>query len=124
MTLWFLVALFVKHFVMDFGYQPPYQFMNKGRYGHWGGLVHSGQHILATLSILWLFAISTSFWLPVLVSEFLIHYHTDWAKMNINRHFGWGAITHNEFWILTGFDQLIHSLTYLGIAAYVQASLY
>lgn len=115
-VLWILFWLQIKHFVADFLYQPPYQWQNKGTYGHWGGLVHTGQHVVLTGLILLLFGISVPLILTIVVLEALIHYHTDWAKMNINRHFGWTATTHNEFWILTGADQLVHSLTYVGMA--------
>ena len=112
------VALFgafaVKHFVFDFLYQPPYQWQNKGTLGHWGGLVHSGQHALATILIL-LFVASLPVALGLAAVEFVVHYFTDYSKMNINKAKGWGATTHNEFWVLLGVDQLIHSLTYVGI---------
>lgn len=121
MVLALIMALTYKHFVADFLYQPPYQFMNKGTYGHWGGLVHSGQHVLLTAVILWFFPVSASLMATILIVEFLVHYHTDWAKMNLNKKMGWGATTHNEFWILMGADQLIHSLTYVWIAYMVYA---
>jgi hypothetical protein len=114
-----LSLLFVKHFLADFAYQPRYQWANKGTYGHWGGLVHTGQHVLLTVLILLVFSISLPVIATIAIAEALIHYHTDWAKMNINAHFGWGATTHNEFWILTGFDQLIHALTYMGMGFYL-----
>jgi hypothetical protein len=108
--------LFVKHFVADFLYQPPYQWQNKGTYGHLGGILHSGQHALLTWLILICF-FSRHSWLPFLISigEFVIHYHMDWFKMKYNKYKGWGATTHNEFWVLLGVDQLFHSLTYIGI---------
>jgi hypothetical protein len=117
--LWILTALFVKHFICDFLYQPPYQWKNKGTYGHWGGLVHTGQHVVATIAILAIAGISLPIITMIAVAEFIVHYHTDWAKMNVNRHYGWGATTHNEFWILTGLDQLVHALTYMGMAFYL-----
>lgn len=113
-----LTLLTVKHFIFDFAYQPPYQWQNKGTYGHWGGIVHSGQHALATLAIL-LFFTNPLLALGIAVLEFLIHYHVDWAKMNLNAKMGWGANTHNEFWVLLGVDQLFHSLTYVLILAMV-----
>ena len=119
MILYILTALFVKHFVADFLYQPPYQWKNKGTYGHWGGLVHTGQHVLLTVLILVLFGIGLVPVAVIAVGEAIVHYHTDWAKMNINAHYGWGATTHNEFWILTGLDQLIHALTYMAMAFYL-----
>ena len=109
-----LFLLFTKHFLLDFVYQPPYQWQNKGTYGHWGGLVHSGQHVLATFFIL-LFFVNGWTALAVAAGEFIIHYHMDWFKMNYNKRKGWGPTTHNQFWVLTGFDQYVHSLTYLAI---------
>jgi len=44
---------------------------------------------------------------------------TDWSKMNINRIKGWDANKNPEFWYLTGLDQLVHQLTYLGIVTVV-----
>lgn len=107
-----LLLLTIKHFVFDFVYQPPYMWMNKGTYGHLGGIVHSGIHAVVTFIILCFFAtIPMAAFVAIL--EFVIHYHMDWFKMWYNRKKGWTATTHNEFWILTGFDQLVHSLTYI-----------
>lgn len=116
--MWLLLLLFTKHLIFDFLYQPPYQWKNKGTYGHLGGIVHAGQHFIATLLILLTFAP------PVLsltlgVVEFVIHYHMDWFKMWYNKQKGWACNTHPEFWYLTGVDQWVHSLTYLLIAALV-----
>ena len=109
-----LTLLTLKHFVLDFLYQPPYQWQNKGTYGHWGGLVHSGQHAVATFIIL-LFFVPSAIAAVISMCEFFIHYHMDWFKMNYNKRKGWTATTHNEFWVLLGVDQLVHSLTYVGI---------
>lgn len=119
MTFIILAALlFTKHLVFDFLYQPPYQWQNKGTYGHWGGLVHAAQHGIATWLILLLYnpfhLSGPQIWLLAL-AETLIHYHMDWFKMWLNKRKGWTATTHNEFWILTGVDQYVHSMTYVGI---------
>ena len=110
-----LTLLLIKHFILDFYYQPPYMWQNKGTFGHMGGIAHAGLHAMATFVILtfWLESPIGCFALAYL--EFCIHYMTDWAKMNINRIKGWGATTHTEFWQLTGLDQLIHQLTYVMI---------
>jgi hypothetical protein len=111
---WLLFLLFTKHLIFDFVYQPPYQWQNKGTYGHLGGIVHSGQHAIATLVLLPYFtSIGVALFLATL--EFVIHYHMDWFKMWYNKKKGWGPATHNEFWVLTGIDQWVHALTYLGI---------
>ncbi len=118
--IWLLFALFTKHLVFDFIYQPPYQWKNKGTYGHWGGIVHAGQHALFTNFILfWVFNVSWPIAFGCTVFEFIIHYHMDWLKMWYNKKKGWGPTTHNEFWVLTGIDQYVHALTYLAIALFV-----
>lgn len=123
-----ITFLFVKHFIVDFPLQSwAYQYGNKGTYGHPGGILHAGLHsVFTVLSFLLLFYIFGSFSLVSLgVSLYLglvdgfVHYHIDWAKMNINKKMGWGPTTHNEFWVLLGVDQLLHALTYIGLVLLV-----
>jgi len=109
-----LTLLFTKHFVVDFMLQTPYQYLNKGNYGHTGGIVHSGLHAVATLFIIGYFDTNLAMMMAVL--DFVIHYHVDWAKVQINSRYNWKADTHKEFWWLLGLDQFLHALTYLGIA--------
>ena len=109
-----ITLLLVKHFIWDFWYQPPFMWQNKGTFGHIGGIVHSGLHAATTFAIM-LFFVGTGLAALLAFFEFVVHYLTDWAKMNINRVKGWSATTHNEFWQLTGFDQLVHQLTYVAI---------
>lgn len=116
MTL--LALLFVKHFICDFAYQPPYQWMNKGTWGHPGGLLHAGQHALATAFILCFYG-SLGLAVSLALAEFYVHYVTDWAKMNVNARYGWRCSTSNEFWISLGVDQLIHALTYVAAASVI-----
>lgn len=114
-----LVLLLVKHFVWDFLYQPPYMWQNKGTFLHPGGILHSGLHAVTTYIILTFYLQYALGALILSCFEFVLHYLTDFAKMNINQRFGWKSNTHNEFWILTGLDQLIHSLTYVAILALI-----
>jgi len=108
-----LLALFgFKHFIVDFLLQRKYQYSNKGTYGHPGGLLHAGLHGLGTVVALWLFADMPWIFMMVLF-DMIVHYHIDWAKTNINSHYGWTATTHEEFWWLLGLDQLLHWITYV-----------
>lgn len=114
----YVIGLFLlfqlKHFIFDWLYQPPWQYRNKGTYGHPGGIVHALQHFFPTYLILYFFAGLDMGLAGVLAfTEFLIHYHVDWAKMNLNQKLGWGPTTSEWFWRLTGFDQLLHQLTYV-----------
>jgi Protein of unknown function (DUF3307) len=112
-----MTVLAIKHFVLDFITQTPYQWMNKGTYGHPGGILHSGLHALVTVMLLLFFTSNIALIALIGVFEFIVHYHMDWAKMNLNKRKGWAANTHAEFWVLTGFDQFVHSMTYIVILA-------
>ena len=116
-TLWILLALFTKHLIIDFPLQVKYQYSNKGTYGHPGGLLHSGLHALGTLLLVLIFSGSIGLWASLAVLDAVIHYHVDWAKMNLNKRLKWGPTTHEEFWWLLGLDQYLHALTYLLITA-------
>jgi hypothetical protein len=109
LTLFTLLIL--KHFIIDFPAQTPYQWQNKGTYGHPGGILHAGLHGIGTFLCFVIFTV-TPFALLVGVIDMIIHYHVDWAKMNINKKYGWMPDKHPEFWILLGLDQLAHYLTY------------
>lgn len=137
---WFVIAAFallaVKHFIVDFPLQAfPYQYQNKGTYGHPGGLLHSGLHGVGTFAVfagLFLYRLDWEValvWKDVVfaagylaVVDALLHYHIDWAKMNINRHYGWTATTSEKFWVLLGVDQLLHALTYVLLVSLVVIS--
>lgn len=114
-----LTLLFVKHFIVDFPLQKPYQWMNKGTYGHPGGLLHAGLHGIGTFLVFALFsqlqyaAIVACVYLGLF--DAVIHYHIDWLKMNINKLYGWRPERHEAFWVLLGLDQLAHALTYIGL---------
>lgn len=112
-----LAFLFIKHFVVDFPLQKPYQYLNKGTYGHFGGILHSSLHGLFTALVFWFVAPLSCIWLGLM--DALIHYHVDWAKVQINKQCGWGPTTHEEFWWLLGADQLLHALTYLWLVSLI-----
>ena len=112
-TLLLILALFTKHFIIDFPLQGPYQWKNKGTYGHPGGLLHSALHGGGTYACFYCVAPYAAIYLALM--DTVVHYHIDWAKMNINAKMGWSANTHPEFWYLLGLDQYLHALTYIGL---------
>jgi hypothetical protein len=122
-ALLMMLAFTVKHFIVDFPLQKPVHYLNKGTYGHAGGIEHAGQHALGTLLILAFVLFSSApelsgkallLTLGLTTLDGFLHYHIDWAKMNLNRLTGWKP-TDDEFWILLGVDQLLHYLTYIFI---------
>lgn len=115
--LYVLAGLFTKHLIVDFPLQTPYQWMNKGTYGHGGGLLHALLHAIGTTFVLLFFFASIEGAIILGLIDGVIHYHIDWAKMNINSKFGWKADTHPEFWVLLGVDQWLHAMTYIMLVA-------
>lgn len=112
-----VAVLMFKHAVADFYLQTSYQYLNKGRYGHPGGIIHAGIHTgLTPLVYLVLLPGSLLIAAVIAISEFLLHYHIDWLKERITRKNGWTP-QDRGFWYALGTDQLVHSLTYLGIVA-------
>jgi hypothetical protein len=116
-TLILITLLFTKHFVVDFPLQHRYQWSNKGNYLHPGGLLHAGIHGVGTYLCFVAFAPAAALYLAWI--DALIHYHIDWAKMNLNAKMGWGPNTHEQFWWLLGLDQYLHALTYIGMIALI-----
>ena len=117
-TLWILVALQVKHLLIDWCWQPAYEWKNKGTYGHFGGVRHALKNGAGTAVCL---AIGASPLEATLLGglDALAHYHIDWSKMNLNRRARWGPTTSEYFWWLTGFDQFLHQATYLALVAFI-----
>lgn len=111
-----LAILQVKHFVCDFPLQTSYQLLNKGTYGHPGGIIHAALHALGTAAIF--LVVAPTLWLgtAIVLGEFVFHYHIDWAKDKWTRVHGYTPADW-QFWWALGFDQLLHYLTYIAIAA-------
>jgi Protein of unknown function (DUF3307) len=114
-----LIAVFtilqIKHFICDYPLQTLYQLKNKGKYGHPGGIIHSGIHVLGTMVTFIVVTPTLALGAAIVVGEFLVHYHMDWAKDNIIRRAGY-VPSDREFWWAIGGDQLVHHLTYIVIA--------
>jgi len=114
LVLWALLALQVKHFLCDFVLQTEYQVRTKGIYGHVGGFIHSGLHMVLSIPALLIMQAPLRAIVIIMIGEFLIHYHTDWTKSNVDSYFDRGQ-SNAKYWMVFGADQLIHQLTYLAI---------
>ena len=116
-----MTAFIAKHFVCDFHpkIQTPEMYLNKGIYGHPGGIAHAFVHVFASTLILLAFSSAYSrsyvFWvfIGLLLFEGLVHYHMDWFKMWWCKRKGYKPDTHPQFWFWLGIDQMVHYLTYV-----------
>lgn len=124
-----ILSLFVlKHFVVDFLLQTKFQWSNKGDYLHFGGVLHSLLHGIATAAIVYYMTYKVftfAFDLAIVLGfiDYVVHYHVDWAKININKKFNFHPQT-PEFWVLLGLDQFLHYLTYILIIVLVFSGYY
>ena len=116
LLLWSLVLLEVKHVVFDFVLQTTYLYRNKGTYGHPAGFVHAGLHAVGSIPAVLI--ITKTAWLVVaiLAAEFVVHYHVDWSKQQIDKRYGF-TVNQSRYWIVFGVDQLAHQMTYVVILA-------
>ncbi len=136
--LWLGLLLCLKHFVIDGPLQTPYQYLNKGKFLHPGGLLHASMHGIATSII---FVPLGLWWLGVI--DLIVHYVVDWSKVNLTQKFKWSQmqvehwdscehsnkripagllITSNWYFYALIADQCLHFATYLGLL-YLAATL-
>lgn len=113
-----LLGLFIKHFVCDFPLQMfPWLYKNKGQYLHPGGIVHASLHGIGTIIVL-VYFLNVKLAVLCGLLDILLHYHIDWAKMNLSRYYRLKPDNSEWFWLLLGFDQFLHHLTYFAIVYY------
>lgn len=137
-----MALLLVKHYVADFPLQYPVMYLNKGRYGAWGGIAHALMHGWFTGVVVLFFSPEQA--TPAAVIDFIIHYNVDWLKVSVCAKRGWSeyltehtfgkwkfnperrtmynphlAIYSNAYFQALGLDQLVHVMTYVFIAAMV-----
>ena len=110
-----LLAMAVKHFVADFLLQTNWIARGKERRTGWGAplAVHALIHGVATLLIA--LAIAPRLWWLGL-ADFAIHWTIDRAKTLVSLRGGWSA-DQAPFWWVIGFDQFLHQVTNIALAA-------
>ena len=109
-----LAVFQLKHFACDFALQTPRQIQAKGIYGRPAGLEHSGLHAITSVPALLVLTHSPLAIIIVVVCEFLVHYHVDFAKAQIDKSQGF-TDTSRAYWVVFGLDQMVHQMTYLVI---------
>jgi hypothetical protein len=112
-----VILLQFKHWYIDFVNQTMEEVQHKGIYLDWLGVKHSLKHGIGTMLV---FTIFSPGYLAVAVGmiDFILHYHIDWAKININKRWNY-TVKDSQFWAWLGADQLAHQLTYLLLIAII-----
>lgn len=114
-----LTALAVKHWLCDFVLQTSHQVATKGQYGSLGGISHALTHGVGTAVVLALFLFGRFdiYEIAFLAGmDAVFHYHIDWFKQQMTQGM---TPVHPKFWTWLGFDQLLHTLTYIVIIALI-----
>lgn len=115
-SLLILFFLQIKHFLADFVWQSDRMVQEKGTYGARYGVYHSGIHALGTFVIFTMLHPALGIFAAVV--DFILHYHIDWAKININKKYNYTPKDH-QFWFWLGLDQLAHQITYIILVGWV-----
>jgi len=116
-----LLGLLIKHCIVDFFLQTPYQYVNKGTYGHPGGLLHALLHgIWADVVLVPLVGVNNAAFYALI--DMVTHYHIDWVKVQVTKRYGWTPMNSDKWFWALGVDQLAHQLVYLGIVMAVARS--
>lgn len=118
-----LVLLIIKHFVVDALLQTPYQYLNKGKFLHMGGVLHAALHGIGTGLVFMNHSIPIM--INAMILDAIIHYFIDFGKVNITKKYQWSEyiddkinkpylkIYSNHFFIAIVLDQCLHFLTYV-----------
>ena len=110
-----LFAFEVKHFGADFLLQSNWMAQGKDRVAAWAGplCAHAGLHGLGTLLIA--LAVKPGLWWLAGV-DFAIHAAIDRGKALVSQRTQF-PVTDARFWWLMGFDQFLHQVTNIALAA-------
>lgn len=115
--------LMIKHFICDFPLQAfSYMYSNKGTFGHFGGVLHSLVHLIGTFIVMSFYTSYINAF-SLALFDFVCHYLIDWWKMNFNIKRNLKPDNSEWFWIILGYDQLLHFFTYFIIVKFIGSSL-
>jgi hypothetical protein len=116
----FLLFLFqIKHWYADFHIQTYAQTVRKGVWLDLTGISHTLDHVYTSLIVLLIFSYFYSLSVVTILllasGEGLVHYLVDYVKVR----YGSKDNTTSKYWSQFGLDQLVHHLTYLGMAYFL-----
>ena len=115
-TVLVLLVLFqVKHMFADFFLQTPRMLSGRDMYIHRGRAEHAGIHALGSVIVFVLIGAPTLFIVWIVLLEWVVHFHIDWAKARYSMH-KQHTPAEAGFWRAAGLDQACHQLTYLAMA--------
>ena len=115
-----LVSLLVCHYLADFCFTTPTMIRAKtdGR-NAWPILLHAGIHAMLMGLCMLVFGVLWKLLLILMLAELVSHYLIDTTKSLLTARFPSLADQQNKsYWMLYGFDQMLHLLVIVGIWYY------
>jgi len=120
MLIFLLIAFQVKHFLADFILQTPYQYTNKGKFLHLGGILHAFIHGFFTSIIALCVNDDVIYILSLGLLDMFLHYTIDLIKTQFTQKRQYATtimsnvvIKSNKYFVALGLDQLAHQLCYI-----------
>lgn len=113
-ALMLLVLLEIKHLFADYFLQTQIMLAQRGRYLHTGRAMHCLVHVGLSAIALGLFGVPPGLLAALLVGEWLVHFHIDFAKGAWSNRQDHGP-KDASYWRAFGVDQFLHQLTYVAM---------
>ena len=107
--------LMIKHFIVDLGLQQYIGPSDKHRYFSSMAHYHYAQHGLATLLVCLVVVLPVEIAILIGVVDYIIHWHVDYGKHQLNARFGIKSQT-QRWWWSNVLDQSLHYATYYALA--------
>lgn len=109
-----LCLLQIKHMFADYFLQTRVMLDGRDQYLHFGRFLHAGVHAVGSLIVFAIIGAPMSFVLPLIVAEWVVHFHVDWWK---GRYTSDRQLTPADatYWRASGIDQALHQLTYVAM---------
>lgn len=102
----------IKHMFADYFLQTPRMLSGRSVYLHMGRAQHAGVHALLSIPVFLVIGAGYGFVLALIVAEWVVHFHLDWAKARYSAARGLNP-SQARFWGAFGVDQALHQLTYI-----------
>jgi hypothetical protein len=112
-----LVALLVSHYLADFCLTLPVMIRAKadGR-RLWPIALHAAVHAALMGLCLMVYGMSVRLLMALMALELVTHFAIDVAKARLSARFPfWSDIRQKPYWMLYGFDQLLHQMVVIAI---------
>ena len=111
-----ICLLQIKHMFADYYLQTPRMLAGRGEYWHMGRAQHAGVHVIGSALAFVLMGAPPLFIAVMMLAEWVVHFNIDWGKARWSEARGYNP-SEAGFWRAAGFDQALHHLTYIAMAA-------